>query len=236
MKGKKQIVFLEPWPTIMTYKIARLFKEKGYDLTSIRILETEKKSDEFYQEAFNKIISFNFNFFKLQIKNTFLILKMFTKNFISVLKAIKDISKLKPYIIIARATPSWLCAFVKIFFKRYPLIYFPYDIRSTGVVSKKEDKRINEIPDFEFKAERFCFENADGILHKGNPNNLKLMREDVLGKNLKLVPLQISILPYCSKDFIVPINKNKLSKKDNEIHTTYIGSMGSSINSDNYLF
>jgi len=48
----------------------------------------------------------------------------------------------------------------------------------------------------------------------------------MVGNNFKINPLQISFLPYCSKEFIVPINKNKLSKKDGEIHLVYIGSGG----------
>src|SRR3989338_4855869 len=49
----------------------------------------------------------------------------------------------------------------------------------------------------------------------------------MLGNNIKLVQLQISFLPYCSGEFNVPINKNKLSKKDKETHMVFIGSIGS---------
>jgi hypothetical protein len=232
----KQIVFLEAYPTVMTYKIAKIFKENGYETISIKILETEKKSDKFYHEAFSKMISFNMNYLDIKIKNIYLILKMVLKNFMNVLNAIKDILKLKPYVIFARTTPSWPCALTKILFKKNPLIYFAYDIRSSGDLSKKDVKKMQNLPEFKIKAERFCFEHADGIMHKGSPDQLKNINKKVLGEDLKINLLQINFQPYCSKEFITQINKNKLSKLDKEIHTVYIGSVGSAeVNSDNYL-
>ena len=94
------------------------------------------------------------------------------------------------------------------------MIYFPYDIRANEYATKEIAKKVRGIPNFEIKAERFCFENADGIMHKGAPNELKYLNGRMLGDNLKICPLDISFLPYCSKEFIIPINKNKLSKKD----------------------
>jgi hypothetical protein len=134
--------------------------------------------------------------------------------------AIKQILKLKPYVIISRAKPSWPSAIVKIIFKRIPLIYFPYDIRALDY----EEENVG-IPKFEINAERYCFENADGILHKGGPTELKYLNKSKLGKDLKLTPIQISFLPYCSEEFIIPISEDKLSKKDGEIHTVNIGAL-----------
>jgi len=66
---KKQIIFLEPWSEIMTYKIARLFKKNGYSTYAIRILESKGLSDNFFKDAFDEIISFNVNFYKINPQN-----------------------------------------------------------------------------------------------------------------------------------------------------------------------
>jgi len=224
---KKQIVFLEPFPTVMVYKIARLFKQRGYETISIRLLESKGLSRDFYKQAFDKIISFDISFFKLKIKNFFPILFSSIKKTKSIFSSLISILRLRPYIIIARAQPSWPCALTKIFFKRYPLIYFPYDVRSQIYSDKQTAKEVRGLSEFEIRSERFCFENADSIIHKGAPNELKFIEGRMLGSNLKIQPLQLSFHPYCSDEFIVPLNKNKLSKYDNEIHTVYIGTMGS---------
>ena len=235
MEKKKQIVFLEPWPTIMAYKIAKLFQKKGYKTTSIRILENKGIPDSFFKEAFDKIITFNLNFHQISFRNILAISKLIVQKSKDVILAIREISKLQPYVIICRATPSWPCALTKILFKRYPVIYFPYDIRSIGWDDKKFAKK-QGISGLEIKAERFCFEHADGIIHKGKENELEYIQEGMLGKNLKINSPIINFFPYCSKEFMHPINKNKLSKKNKEIHTVYAGSIGSAeIDPDNYI-
>jgi hypothetical protein len=236
MIKKGQIIFLEPWPTVMIYKMAKMLRERGWETISIRILETDKSSDDFYKPAFDKIISFKFGFFKLNVKNIPSIFNMAIKKTRDIFIAIRYISKLHPSVIIARATPSWPGALVKKLVKKCPVIYFPYDMRSLGVISKEEDKKINSIPEFEFKAERFCFENCDGIINKGSQNALEYVKKSVIGRNIKIAPMRINFGPYCSEEFIVPLNRKKLSKKDNEIHMVFIGSVGlEGINADNHL-
>ena len=68
---------------------------------------------------------------------------------------------------------------------------------------------------FEIRAERFCFENADGILHKGSPRELDfLKKENSLGKPIDINCPEISFLSYCSDEFMIPMNKkDKFSKK-----------------------
>jgi len=41
------------------------------------------------------------------------------------------------------------------------------------------------------------------------------------------VPFTVTFSPYCSKELIVPINKNKVSLRDKEIHLVTLESMGS---------
>ena len=225
MEKKKQIIFLEPFPEVMIYKIAKLFREKGYETISIRILEHKGLSNNFYKSAFDQIIDFNLGFFKINIKNA-------PKIILSLLKKIKNISnnfyrilKLKPLIIFARANPNLPCAITKILAGETPVIYFPYDIRSQCYPTKESMKRLRGLNFFEIASERFCLEYSDGIMHKGAPEELNFL-ENRAFKNLKMSPLQINFLPYCSKEFIVSINKSKLFKKNGEIHLVHIGSSG----------
>ncbi len=223
MKRKKQIVFIEGYSYVMTYKIARMFKEKGYETTLIRILKQASYKD-FYNEAYNQVIDLDLDYGKVTNEN---LLKIFASNlknarsfFISLIK----ILKLKPYVIIGRAPMSTPIAIFRILFRKTPFIYFPYDIRSQAIPTLKEAKKY--IPLFEIKADRFCFEHSDGIMHKGAPNELEYLNGRMLGDNIKLPKHQITFHPYCSKEFCVPINKNKLSKKDGEIHFVYVGGAG----------
>lgn len=223
---RKEIIFLEPFPEIMMYKMAKLLRKKGYKTVSIRLLEN-KDSDDFYRDAFNKIISFNLSFLKLKVKNIPAIMLLLLKKTRDFFKLFRQISKLRPYVIISRAGPSWPSALTRILFSKIPLIYFPYDIRSascrTNVVRKKRG-----IPKFEIKAEKFCFEHADGIIHKGHPDELNFLKGELLGYNLKLPLNQLSFHPYVSEEFIVPLNKDKLSEKDKEIHVVHLDSSGAS--------
>lgn len=218
---KKQIVFLELWPSVMVYKIAQMFKRKGYHTISIRILESDKKTDKFYSKVFDKIISFNLN--TLNIKKNLSLNKI--RN---LLKTALQILKIRPYVIIGRAKPSLPSAIVKIIFKKIPLIYFPYDIRALDY-----EEELISVPKIERKAERFCFEKSDGILHKGSKDELKYLDKGILGDNFKISSPSINFLPYCSKEFVISPKKNKVSKKDKEIHTVHIGCIGS-IGEDNF--
>ncbi len=223
---KKQIIFLEPFPEVMLYKMARLLRKNGYKTFSIRILEN-KDSNDFYVNGFDKIISFNLSFIKLHPKNSLAILSLFLKKIKNILYAIKQISKIKPYVIISRAGPSWPSALTRILFRKIPLIYFPYDIRSAGCRTESVRKK-RGIPKFEIKAEKFCFEHAEGMIHKGHPDELNFLEGELLGYNLKLPKHQLSFHPYASEEFMAKRNNKKLSKKDKEIHIVHLDSSGSS--------
>jgi len=224
---KRPIIFFEPFPTVPVYKIARLFKERGYRTISLRILESKGLSDEFYKDAFDRIVSLNIDFSKINKKNINEMLVYVRKNLNRFRKILSYIQKLKPYVIVARAEPSLPCALMKIALRKTPFVYFPYDIRSQAFKTIKEAKKRRGVNKWEIWAERFCFEHSGGIMHKGDPEELKYLNGSMLGNNIKLVQLQISFLPYCSGEFNVPINKNKLSKKDKETHMVFIGSIGS---------
>lgn len=223
---KKKIVFLESFPEVMTYKIAKIFKKKGYQTISLRILESKDSSfNNFYKDAYDEIKSFDLSFFRMDFKNLPSILFSLLKNLENIAKTSFFILRLKPDLIFARAKPNWPCALMRIFFKKIPLIYFPYDIRSEDCSSIEIAKK-KGLKNFEIKSEKFCFENADGIIHKGAPNELTFL-EGRIFKKIKFSPLQLNFHPYCSKEFIIPFNKNKLSKKDKEMHIVEVRSISS---------
>src|SRR3989344_271269 len=215
MNHKKQILFIEPFPTVMIYKIAKIFRQKGYETVLIILLESET-SKEFHLDAFDRVIYFNLKFHKLNLKNLTLIAGSMIKKLKDLTTASFSTFKLNPYVIFARAAPSWPCALARKFFKNYPFIYFPYDIRTEYYKTAEQAKKFGGLPDFEIKAERYCFENSDGVMHKGYTKELEFLEGRMLGENIKLPEPQLSFLPYCTKEFSIPINQNKLSKKDNE--------------------
>jgi hypothetical protein len=152
--------------------------------------------------------------------------------FFSVVKKIRvffsaffNILRLRPYVVICRATPSWPCEITLRLFKKTPVVYFPYDIRSEAFSSRKEVEKYG-VKKFEIEAEKYCFENADGIIHKGAPDELDYLDGRVFEK-INFTKLKLSFLPYCSKEFVVDFNKNKLSKKDKEMHIVQASSIGS---------
>ncbi len=214
-KERKEVAFYSASPpSIVIYKIARLFYKNGYKTTLITMCEKEAIDIDFYKEAFDEIIFSNFQFFKPS-KKTLLYLFKRGSSFIKFLIKIK---MLKPYVVIGTSGANWQLKFVhKYFFKKYPFIYFPYDIISFYSNSREEALK-KGFKLFELEAEKYCLENSEGILHKGSPDELEFFKD-----KYSLSKLQIDFSTYSSKEFSVPVNKNKISKKDGETHLVYIG-------------
>ena len=221
---KKQIVFLEGYQTVMVYKIAKEFKDNGYETVLIRIVEPDRTHENFYKKAYDKIIDMNLSYVRVSNENIFKIFGSFLKNSKSILFALSKILRLKPYVFFGRAPLSTPVKIFRILFRKTPFVYFPYDIRSQSMPSFEKAKKY--FPVFEIKADRYCFENSEGILHKGAPEELDFLNGRMLGNNIKLPKNTITFHPHCSDEFIIPLNKNKLSKKDNQIHFVYIGGTG----------
>ena len=225
----KQIIFVESSPTDMLMKIALTLRKRGYNPILISLIG--KDNIQFTKKAYSKRIFLGFNFVKINFKNIPLITYYSLKNSLNLIKATISILKLKPYVVIGRANPNWLCVIAKFIFKKYPFIYFPYDIRS--FVYKDYEEAINSgVPEFEIKSERYCFQNVDGIMHKGHEEELTWLDEKVLGEKIKITCPVINIRPYCLPEFTVPINSNKLSKRDREINFVNVGVIS---NHDSYI-
>lgn len=224
METKKQIVFIEGYTTVMVYKIAKILKQKGYETVLIRLLKANPDKNDFYQEGYDHIIDLNISYLKLTNSNLLKIFLNGIRQLKSMSPSLKKIFRLRPYIIIGRTPTSTAIALFRVLFWKYPFVYFPYDIRSQSFPTLKIAKK--ELPFFEIFADRFCFEHSDGVMHKGAPNELDYLNGRMLGDNIKLPKHILCFQPYCSQEFIVPLNKNKLSKRDNELHFVYVGGTG----------
>ncbi|MBT4165920.1 hypothetical protein HOE04_02690 [archaeon] len=223
---KKQIVFIESYSTVMIYKIAKEFKKRGYKTILIRILSPSPKDKEFHKDAFNQIIDLNFDFVKLNKKNIPNLILNLLKKIKPLTKTLIRSLKLKPCVIIGRANPNLPISFFRILFKKSSFIYFPYDIRVHYAPTKEIAKTERGLSNLEIISEKYNFEKSNGILHKGAPRELNSIHGRYLGKKVKIPKETLYFHPYCSNEFIIPFNKNKLSKKDNELHLVCIGSGG----------
>lgn len=258
MENKKQIVFFcATTPYVMIYKIAREFKKRGYETVLATFCRKETWEKEWYRDGFDKMYCSDFQVTSPSLKN----LKSMAKRLPALIKFIYQIKKLKPYAVFAVARPNYMTALAMKFFKKYPVIYFPYDITSQQYSNLNPDSRkylekynpdIHEfffedsnpnialkkgVKKYEINAEKYCFEHADGLMHKGAPEELEFLKgKTILGYNIlsRITPLKINFHPYCSDDFIVSMNNNKLSKKNGEIHLVYVG--GLDANDEAYAF
>lgn len=207
---KKQIVFVVGIPDIVSMKVATVLKNRGYETILISLLRNF--DIKLYNKAFDKILCFNLDALSISFRN---FLDISKKSF-EIIKLIKSIRKLNPYVVIAVSAPSpiWLCALTKVLCKK-PVIYFPYDVNFLKY-RNIESYAIAGTPKIELVSEKYCLESSDGIMFKGDEYR-------ILKNHFKIKCPVIQFLPYCSKENIVPINKNKLSRKDKELHLVYVG-------------
>lgn len=218
-KEKKEIVFYySSTPSIFIYKIARLLKKNGYKTSIFAMCEKERVDYIFFGDAFDRVICSNFRFQKPNLKNLIYTIKRIP----SLIKFLALMKFSKPYIAIGVAGTNWQIKLVQNhFFKKHPFIYFPYDIRSHFYKSKEE--ALNRgAKNFEIESEKYCFEHCDGFMHKGGPDEIKPLNGRIFEK-INFPLLQLNFQPYCSKEYMVPLNKDKLSKKDGGIHVVYTG-------------
>ena len=166
-KKKKILFYCATSPTVLIYKIAYLLKKHNYETILFANCEKEVFDYNFYKGAFDKIIVSNFSFNKLKLKNT----KYILKRGLNLLKFLFLLKTTKPYAVIGVSGNNFQLKFVyKYFLKKHPFIYFPYDILGHFFSSKENALKSDLAPEFkELEAEKYLFENSDGILHKGSP-------------------------------------------------------------------
>ena len=82
-------------------------------------------------------------------------------------------------------------------------------------------KGIKRLTKKERQMERYCFEHASGIIHKGPPFEIDYYRK--LGYKINCPILHW--LDYCDQNLFAPKDIQKLSSKDKEVHLVYCGSI-----------
>lgn len=214
-----EIVFVESGPTDSFSKIPYALRKLGYKTKLVTI--TECPDSEFIRNSYDQIISFHSRFFHVRLKSFPEILFHFLKKAIPICRALFQVQRLRPNLVIARATPNWMCYLAMKKFTKSSFIYFPYDIRSFTHHNVKDAKK-KGVPKFEIEAEKSCFQKADGILHKGLKDELKKLNKAVLGE-IEIGCPTLQFLPYCLEELIVPVNNNKISKKIGGTHIVYVG-------------
>lgn len=211
--GPLTIAFIESVPNIFTYKISKCLRQKGHKVILLSFLNFNKS---FYSDAYDEIIELGFDSFSFNIPNIRDI-SYKIPSFISRILKLRNMN-IDVYIGLASPYPLWLpmaaCRIIHMFSNK-PFIFHPYDVNILRYY-KREDYAIAGISSLELKSEEYLFKNADGIIFKGN-------EAKAVSKILKVKSPVLKFVPYCTKEFIVPLNKNKLSKRDNEIHTVFVG-------------
>ncbi len=84
---------------------------------------------------------------------------------------------------------------------------------------------IENLPKKLREMERYCFENIDGIVHKGPKFEIEYYRK----YGYKIDCPELTYLDYCDEDFFMPINSHKLSEEDGELHLVFTGSISSDL-------
>lgn len=219
--SKKRIVFFfgGELPSVMAYKMADLFKKNNYETILFTMSNRERFDEKFFKESFDKIICSNFQFYKPSIETFFYTLR----RSLGLIRFLNNIKKVNPHVIIYSGNNWQIKIAHKYFFKNCPSIYFPYDINSL-LYDNKEDPLKNGQQLFDINSEKYNFENFNGIMHKGDPDELNHINGRIFDK-IDTNSHQITFHPYCLSDFKIPLNKEKLSNKDGEFHIVHIGSL-----------
>lgn len=124
---------------------------------------------------------------------------------------IKIVRNFKGYLIHAYGWPS---AIVKLAIEeaKVPVVYDLYDSKVVTYGKENLPFRFRN----EFETEKFCFENADGIITKSP-------EIEYLKKFFKIKAPTILFQDYCLDELIVNRRTRKISQKDGEFHLVYVG-------------
>lgn len=206
---KKQIVFIEPKPTVYAYRMARSLRLTGrYETILVSFSEVDKK---FFEKAYDRILI-------LELSH-----KLKFKNFIDFLKKIlskegrdflKNLSNMEPYIF--QITGPDLFSLMAVFLlkkNKSSKIYYSNDLWSAdkrNFFITKEFWIKGEVQKF---CEKRCFRMIDGVLNKKSIKEFELL-------NYKVNALKMALPPSCLDEWTFSPKK----KKGKKIHIGYAGS------------
>ncbi len=206
LKGKKQIVFIEPKPTVFIYRIARSLRlTKRYETILISFSEVDK---DFFGKAYDEIRIFELSH-KLKFKN----LVNLSKKMLSgkVKDFLEQIKKMKPYLFQITGPDLFsLMAVSSLKENKSPKIYYSNDLWSTdkrNFLFTKDFWIKGEVQKF---CEKKCFKRADGALNKMSLEDFEFLKYNVD------IP-KMALPPGCLDEWTFLPKK----KKNKEIHIVY---------------
>jgi len=199
---------VDPSPTSISYKLI-YYLRRYFDITLILLSKKSSYTENDYANLGIMVYSFNFKG-EGYIKNKKIIAGL--AEVFKFIRLIKKIKKNKYDYIFVRTEPNLAGEFFFKLFNDAKKVYYPYDI---FLFRQKDKERLNK---FEVKAEKYCFKNADLIIHKGPKDELSWIKNN----EIPTMNGKINFLPYC---FDAWITKNK--KKVKGIHLVYKGGLNS---------
>ena len=107
MNKKKQIVVIGSGIPDMISKMAIGLRKKGHETIFISLVKNQET--DFLKKAYDRIISFDVKFYKINLFNLPRIFLYGIKKSFKILKLFSEIKKLRPFVVISVATPNWLC-------------------------------------------------------------------------------------------------------------------------------
>lgn len=209
MNKKENLLIIDPEPTSIVHKLLYFLKDH-YNITFISLSKRCDKSE------FEKlgIETYVFNFQGQRYLRDKKIIQGLKETF-KFLKKIREIKKGRFDVVLARTEPNLVGYFLFKIFKGSKKVYFPYDISlfRFGQNTKKRSK-------LDIFAEKYCFQKADLIIHKGPENELNLIKKYEINN---ILAKRINFLPYCFDQWLSKINKPK--DKLPNINLVYIGGL-----------
>jgi hypothetical protein len=207
---KKQIVFIEPKPTVYNYRIARSLKLAGYKTILVSFSEVDR---EFFAKAYDEI---------LVLELSHKVNRNFLKTFISLFKKIfgkdgrnffKKIKKMNPHVF--QITGPDLFSLMMIFFlkrNKSPKIYYSNDLWGTDKRNFLFTREFWIKGEIQKLCEKMCFRRVDGAINKMSVKEFDLL-------DYKLNIPKMALAPGCLDNWTFsPKKKNK------EIHIVFAAS------------
>lgn len=209
---KKEIIFVSLKPHIREYKHALALKRTNNYYLKLIAFEIKPNFD--FDNVFDEVLIFGpqeITKNKLFYKGVGLTLLAHSKYYHK--KLAKIIKKENPNLFHTFANYHHEMSDIVMENTNVPVIYDGQDFLgiSFGLENISEEKK---------QKEKYCFENADGIIRKGPPFEIDYYRQN----GYKINCPELKFLPYCDKRLFVNGTK-KLSDEDGEIHLVYTGSI-----------
>jgi hypothetical protein len=126
------------------------------------------------------------------------------------------VSGRSPYVVHAHAEPNSVPALV-MRGASAPVVFDAYDF--TGISSGMQHENPEELA-----AERFCFENAAGVVRKGPPFEIDYYRR----RGYVIDCPETQWIDYCDEELFAEESVEKLSARDGEVHLVYAGNFAAS--------